>query len=124
MALRPASSPGPDGFHPKVLKDLAPALGQPLPTLFQKSLDESTVPHEWKVAEITPIFKKGSKHDPTNYRPVSLTSVISKLCESLVKDKIVEHLLATEQLHSSQHGFYRGHLVSPNFVFINLVRMF
>ena len=105
MALRPASSPGPDGFHLKVLKDLSPVLSQPLATLFQKSLDESTVPHEWKVAEITPIFKKGSKHDPTNYRPVSLTSIISKLCESLVKDEIVEHLLATEQLHSAQHGF-------------------
>ena len=105
MALHPVSSPGPDGFHPKVLKDLAPALSEPLATLFQKSLDESTVPHEWNVAEITPIFKKGSKHDPTNYRPVSLTSIISKLCESLVKDEIVEHLLATEQLHSAQHGF-------------------
>ena len=60
------------------------------------------------MADIIPIFKKGSKHDPANYRPVSLTSVISKICESLIRDEIVDHLLATEQLHEAQHGFRSG----------------
>ena len=58
--------------------------------LFSSSLDEEVVPKDWRIGHITPIFKKGSKSDPGNYRPVSLTSVFSKLMESVLREAIIE----------------------------------
>ena len=56
-------------------------------------------------ANVTPIFKKGSKTDPANYRPVSLTSVICRVLESLLRDVIVEHLVKNNLIYNTQHGF-------------------
>jgi len=61
---------------------------KPLVVIFSKSLDDGVVPHAWRVANVTPIFKKGSKKDPANYHLVSLTSQIGKLFERIVKAKI------------------------------------
>ena len=72
--------------------------------MFKKSIDEQSVPKEWKNANIPPIFKKGSKLGAGNYRPVSLTSVICKVMESLIGDKIVEHLNKYELILPT-HGF-------------------
>ena len=66
------------------------------------------VPADWKLANVTPIFKKGSKSVPGNYRPVSLTCVICKVMEALIKDAIVEHLAKNSLIRSSQHGFTAG----------------
>ena len=103
--LRPDSSPGPDEIHPKVLKELAESLSVPLSIIFQKSLDEACVPTPWKEAEVVPIFKKGKRQDPTNYRPISLTSVVSKMLESIVRDRVLEFMVETNQLSQTQHGF-------------------
>ena len=108
-SLKPTSSPGPDGLHPKVLRELAVPLSVPLSALFRKSLDSGVVPSQWSVGEVVPIFKKGKKQDPSNYRPVSLTSVTSKVMESIVRDHLLEHLTATEQLTKAQHGFLPRH---------------
>ena len=54
---------------------------------------------------MTPIFKKGAKGDPGNYRPVSLTSVPCKILESIVKDRIMDHLMENKLIRESQHGF-------------------
>jgi hypothetical protein len=59
----------------------------------------------WKAANVTPIFKKGSKADPGNYRPVSLTSVCCKLFESILRDALMNHLISNNLLSNSQHGF-------------------
>ena len=104
-SLKPSSSPGPDTIHPRVLYDSSTALAGPLCTLFRKSLDSGKVPPDWQLGEVVPIFKKGSRHNPANYRPVSLTAVPSKVLESLVRDKIIQHVLESELLHPSQHGF-------------------
>jgi len=92
-----------------VLKELASSLSGPLCSLFQRSLEHGSVPTDWKVGEVIPIFKKGKKDDPANYRPVSLTSVPSKVLESVVKDKIIEHFIETQQLNAAQHGFLPKH---------------
>ena len=63
------------------------------------------VPSDWKHANVTPIFKKGAKSDPGNYRPISLTSIPCKLFESLIKDGITEHLSVNAHINASQHGF-------------------
>ena len=66
------------------------------------------MPPDWKRANITPIFKKGSKGSPGNYRPVSLTCVLCKTMESLLRDAIVKHLAKYQLIHPSQHGFMKG----------------
>jgi len=81
-------APGPDGLHPMLLRSCAAAVAGPLSSIFKRSFDEGLVPSDWKTADIIPIFKKGAKDDPANYRPVSLTSVPCKVMESLVKDSL------------------------------------
>ena len=90
--LKPEKSPGPDGMHPKVLVELSDYLAKPLTILYHRSLQESIVPEEWKKSNVTPIFKKGIKSSTSNYRPVSLTSVLCKIMESLVRDELMSHM--------------------------------
>ena len=63
------------------------------------------MPDDWKLANVTPIFKKGSKTLPCNYRPISLTSVVCKLLETLIRDKLISHLEENHLLKNTQHGF-------------------
>ena len=76
--------------------------------LFNLSLEEGTVPSEWKEANITPLFKKGSRNKPENYRPVSLTLVVCKLLETLIRDHMVEFLVKHKLINTSQHGFLKA----------------
>ena len=66
------------------------------------------VPADWREANVTPIFKKGDKSDPGNYRPISLTSQVCKILESIIRESIVDHLNAQSLLLQSQHGFTKG----------------
>ena len=63
-----------------------------------------------------PIYKKGPKGDPANYRPVSLTSVPCKILESLVKDNIMKHLQENHLIRDTQHGFISGRSCTTNLV--------
>ena len=100
-------SAGHDEWHPFFLKSLSEALSLPLSILFNKSLKEGAH-SSWKIAIITPIYKKGNKSDPGNYRPVSLTSVISKTMESILRDVILNLLVENNVLSDGQHGFVPG----------------
>jgi hypothetical protein len=84
--------------------------------IFRKSLDTCIVPKDWKKARVTPIFKKGVKMSPSNYRPVSLTSVPCKIMESLIKDEMMAHLLNNRLINNSQHGFILGRSCATNLV--------
>ena len=75
---------GPNGIHPRVLKELADVIMGPLSIIFQRSWESGEVPVDWKLANVVPIFKKGKKEDPGNYRPVSLTSVPGKTMEKVI----------------------------------------
>ena len=75
-----------------MLVELADEIAEPLAAIFQNSLETGEVPRSWKVADIVPIFKKGMKSVPGNYRPVSLTSHIGKLMEKIIKEEITGHL--------------------------------
>ena len=99
---------GPDNVHPHVLQKTAKATSVPLSHIFQQSLDTGEVPEDWRTANITPIHKKGDRTDPSNYRPVSLTSQVCKVLESIVRDKIVDHLATNNLLSEAQHGFRQG----------------
>ncbi len=74
LKLDPSKTPGPDGLHPKVLKELSKEICAPLASVLQSSLEEGFIPQQWKDAIVSPIFKKGKHSDRGNYRPVSLTS--------------------------------------------------
>lgn len=99
------ASPGPDNIPYIVLKGGGHFLKEQLRRLFQLSFDLGLVPSQWKVAHITPIFKKGNKRDPENYRPVSLTSCTSKLMESCLRTAMLQFWNDRGLLHSSQFGF-------------------
>lgn len=101
-------TPGPDDIYPRELKELKNALINPLSKVFNDSLSTGKVPADFKIANVTPIFKKGDKSLPSNYRPISLTSIAGKLLESVIRDKIVEHLNNFNLIRDSQHGFRRN----------------
>ncbi len=99
---------GVDGLPSSFIKGLEEAIVEPLTLLFKSSLESGEVPMDWKSANISAIFKKGSKKDPGNYRPVSLTSHICKIFEKILKEELVNHLESNKILKESQHGFRAG----------------
>ena len=106
--MKDNKSPGVDGIPPKLLMETVEQISIPLARVFNLSLKEGVVPFEWKEANIIPLFKKGSRNKSENYRPVSLTSVICKLLERLIKDHMVDFLVKHKLLNSSQHGFLKA----------------
>ena len=72
------------------------------------SLQEGIVPLEWKEANIIPLFKKGSRNKSVNYRPVSLTSVICKVLETIIRDHMMDFLIKHKLINPSQHGFLKA----------------
>mgnify|MGYP003433312545 FL=1 len=76
--------------------------------LFKTSLREGRLPQEWRMAEVVPIFKKGARTQVGNYRPVSLTSVVCKIMERLIRKALLKHLIDNRFLAETQHGFVQG----------------
>ncbi len=107
--LHPFKAAGPDNISPWTLKQVADELSPALTKIFQLSLDTGVVPEDWLCANITPIFKKGDKTKPSNYRSVNLTSVCSKVFEHILHTNIMHHLDQHNILCNEQHGFRRGH---------------
>ena len=99
---------GPDGIHPKLLKECADIIAKPLYLIFSKLLESGIVPTDWKLANISPIHKKGSRPLASNYRPVSLTCLASKLMKSIIRDAMVQHLVENDLCTTQQHGFTNG----------------
>ena len=103
--LNKYKSSGPDNIHPHLLKETACTVNVPISMIFQESLRVGEMPVDWRKANVTPIFKKGDRTDPANYRPVSLTSQVCKILESIVRDKMQEYLEKNNLLSDHQHGF-------------------
>ena len=92
ISLNEFKSPGPDELHPRVIKELAEELSGPLSIIFAESWKTGEVPDDWRRANVVPIFKKGKKEEPGNYRPVSLTSIPEKILEQIIKKSVCKHL--------------------------------
>ena len=74
-------------------------------TIYNRSITESKIPHDWKIANVTSLLTKVKMFSAGNYRPVSLTSHVCKILESIIKDSIINHIIVNNLLHESQHGF-------------------
>jgi hypothetical protein len=107
-ALKPGKTPGEDGVQPLVLKKLAREWAKPLTLIFNKSLGSGELPQLWKVANICPLFKKGSRLEAKNYRPISLTSVVCKILEKIIKKAIMSFMFVCGHIRKEQHGFLPG----------------
>ena len=66
------------------------------------------MPNIWKTANVTPIYKKGSRSDCGNYRPISLTSILCKVLEALIRDHMVDYIKRNHLITACQHGFVGG----------------
>ena len=106
--MKENKSPGVDGIAPKILKETVEQICTPLAHVFNMSLQEGIVPLEWKEANIIPLFKKGSRNKSVNYRPVSLTSVICKVLETIIRDHMMDFLIKHKLINPSQHGFLKA----------------
>ncbi|BHF59610.1 hypothetical protein SprV_0100257100 [Sparganum proliferum] len=113
-ALNESKSPGPDEIPPKLLKELASELSVPLSMLFQTSFDTGTLPIDWKLALITPLYKGGSRASTTNYRPISLTCILCKVMERIMKNELIDFLEVHGLLSNCQHGFRKGRSCTTN----------
>ncbi|KAK4828839.1 hypothetical protein QYF61_000896 [Mycteria americana] len=109
-------SMGPDEIHLRILKELADVLTKPLSIIYQQSWLTGEVPADWRLANVTPIFKKGRKEDPGNYRPISLTSVPGKLMEQVILSAITRHVENNQGIKPSQHGFRKGRSCLTNLI--------
>jgi len=99
---------GPDGLASMLLIETQELITYPLYLLFMKSLKDTVIPDDWKQAIVTLIFKKGNRNKAGNYRPVSLTSIIGKTFEAIIRDVLVRHLEDNHLITDSQHGFRKG----------------
>lgn len=106
--LNPSKASGPDLISPRLLKEAAKILSKPLCKLFNKSLQKSVFPSQWKKAHVTPVFKNGKPNDVKNYRPISLLCIISKCMERCVYKHVYNHLRQHNALSEHQSGFTRG----------------
>ena len=101
-------SEGPDKIHPKLLKSLCDNTNfvDAVTKLFRKCYETGCLPDVWKTAKITALYKKGSKCEAKNYRPISLTCILCKVFEKIIRNHILKHF--EPFVHSSQHGFLSG----------------
>ena len=106
--LKPGKAPGPDNIPNQVLKACADQIANALRCIYQKSLDTGTLPADWREANISCVFKKGDRHLPENYRPISLTSVPCKILEHIIYHHLLLHLESNNVLTHLNHGFRSG----------------
>ena len=105
---------GPDLIHGKILKNCAVGMAYPLSLLFKLSYNTGSIPSEWKRAHVVPVHKKGAKQNIENYRPISLTSLVMKTFERLIRDEILSR--TSHLLDDRQHGFLKNKSCTTNMV--------
>lgn len=114
--LKANKSPGPDAIYPILVKHLVDEITPVLQEIFNLSLKTGYIPTDWKNANITPIFKKGDKTNAGNYRPISLTSIIGKLMESILCNQIRKYIELNNVISNTQHGFRSNRSCSTNLI--------
>ena len=103
--LQPHKAAGPDEIRPIVQRELRTEIAPIIQLIFEKSLATGKLPPDWTRANVSPIFKKGEKSDPSNYRPISLTCILCKVMEHIIASNLTAHLNRHNILYDLQHGF-------------------
>ena len=106
--LKVCKSAGIDNLYPIVLKELADVICYPVKLIFEYSLKYSQDPIDWRSSNICPIFKKGKRDSVSNYRPISITCILCKVMEGIMKDHITDYFRDNSLFNTSQYGFIRG----------------
>lgn len=106
--LEEGKAVGPDGVSGYILKKCRDELIVPIYDIIRCSVATGTVPNEWRRAEVVPIYKSGRKDEPSNYRPISLTSVLCKICEKIIKKQWTKFLEEHKLITSKQYVFQKG----------------
>ena len=109
-------SMGPDGLHPRVMRELVDVVAKPLFIILWQSWLTGDVPADWRLANVTPTFKKGQKDDPGSYRPISLTSVPERVMEQIISEAIMDQLKVNQEIRPSQLGFMNGRSCLTNLI--------
>lgn len=101
------TSSGIDGINTKAVKCIKNIVADKLTSCLNRCLNEGTFPDSLKVAKVTPIYKSGSKSNPSNYRPISVLPVISKILEKVIYSRLESHLNSIDFFYKQQYGFRR-----------------
>ena len=99
---------GPVKLPTTLLKTTASEIAEAVTFLFSQSYESGQLPNDWRNAHVVPVFEKGEKHDPCNYRPVSLTAVLCKIMEHIIYRNIMNHLEDNDILFANQLGFQKN----------------
>ena len=103
--LKNGKAAGPDEVPTTIVKDVGDLVSKPLSMIFNSSLEKGIFPDIWKFARVTPIFKSGAKKDVYNYRPISVTSIFSRMLERIVHDQMFDFLLENNVITKNQSAF-------------------
>lgn len=103
-----SSCNSPDKLPAVFLKKCALSIAYPISLIYTKSYETGKVPTLWKMANVCPIYKAGTKSEPANYRPISLTSILAKTMEKIIKTTLVQHLKSRNIISEEQFGFMSG----------------
>ena len=104
LDLKTDKSPGPHNIHPRVIFETKLEIYKPLTILYNRSLQMGSVPDTWKQSIVSVLHKKGNKHCIENYRPISLTCIICKVLESIIRDKVMTYIVENHLLSDYQFG--------------------
>ena len=114
LKLKRSLSAGPDNLPPLFLRNASNSLSFPLAILFRSFFDQKKLPTEWKHSIITPKFKKGDPSAASNYRPIALTVVCSKIFESIISNELLNYLAKKDLITKHQHAFLKKHSTTTN----------
>ena len=106
-SLNPHKTTGPDNIPGRLLKETAKEITPALTFIFQAFINQSKIPSDMKTAIVSPVFKKGDIAQPSNYRPISLTSICCKIMEHIIHSSVLTHLENTNILSDEQNGFHK-----------------
>ena len=114
--LKTTKAQGPDEIHPYILASFCEHLCKPLCSIYNQSLQSEQLPEDWKLANVTPVFKNGQKNLPNNYCPISLTSQACKVLESIIRDQMIDFLSCKKFFPSNNVDSLTGNPVSPTYL--------
>ena len=118
LSLPLNKSPGPDKVSTRVIRDCLPLILGPLTEIINCALSTNIFPTAWKSAEVIPLLKEGDHEVASNNRPLSLLSVVSKVCEKIVLEQFTDYLVSNNRLTSHQSGNKKYHSTETLNVFI------